>query len=114
MKINFKSFRQAIDVEKFFEQHLVLGSATPEDVFLFLDDLGLRHSDLIENSKFIHQVFSYQSDPDIRPSPYEYHISSIAHARPTLFIFENRWMIYFHFNNNKLAEIEVELASVGL
>jgi hypothetical protein len=114
VKVNFRRFKSPSEVKEFLTKQLMLGTATPDDVSAFLDELGLKHSRLHDNSEYHHKVFDASGDPEIHPSPYEQHISSMARARPTLFILANAWMMYFHFNAGTLAEIEVELTSIGL
>ena len=45
-KINFKSFKEAVEVQKAVETYLPIGSATPIDVFSFL---GRRNCDMGTN-----------------------------------------------------------------
>ncbi len=114
MKVNFKRFKSPTEVKDFLEKQLSLGSTTPDNVYAFLDELGLKYSQELDNSEYIHKVFDSSGDPEIHPSPYQQHISTMARARPTYFILANAWWIAFHFNEGILAKIEVELTSTGL
>jgi hypothetical protein len=115
VKVNFKRFKSPAEVRDFLKKQLAIGVATPDDVFTFLDDLGLRHSELFDNSRSFGGRFNSSGNLEVKPflSLYEQHITSGARARSTLFIFSNQWMLFFHFNSGKLAEIEVEKVDVS-
>ena len=110
MKVNFKRFKSPENVKDFLEKQLPLGITTPDEVFAFLDDLGLRHSPLLDSSKSIHKVYNSPADINFNKklSLYEQFIATAARARPTLFV-----LLYFHFKAGKLAEIEVEKVDVS-
>jgi hypothetical protein len=102
--INFKSFKQASDVQAFLEARFPIGIATSTEVFSFLEEQRLEHSGLIDNSEYIgtiHQI------------PFEYTISSAAPAKRIGWLFEAYWRTQFHFNNQRLAKIEVLKSGVG-
>ncbi len=104
-KINFKAFKEASDVQKFLETQLPIGVATPTDVFSFLDARRLEHSELINHTEPI--------DP-IGEKSFEQIIFSSAPAKRVGWIFKAGWYIQFHFNHQRLAEIEVHKDAIAL
>jgi hypothetical protein len=106
MKINFKSFKTAEEVERVFQAQLTIGASTPDDVFSILDELGLYHSKLVDMKKY------YRTLPDF---PHDYVIAGHAPARPTMLILANKWMIHFYFGEDKkLVKIKAEKTSDGI
>ncbi|MBZ0286317.1 MAG: hypothetical protein K8I30_01785 [Anaerolineae bacterium] len=100
MKINFKSFRKPEEIEQFFERHITVGYSTPYDVISMLDDLGLKHSELLDMTQYTHPM------PDF---PFDYAVMCSPAAKPTLLLFSNKWLINFHFDKNKiLAKVAVK------
>lgn len=104
-KTNFKAFKEASDVRAFLEAQLPIGVSTPTDVFSFLDEQRLEHSELISHTEPI--------DP-LGEKSFEQIIFSSAPAKRVGWIFETNWYIGFHFNQQRLAEIEVHKDAIAL
>jgi hypothetical protein len=104
-RTNFKAFKGAEDVRKFLEAQLPIGVATPIDVFSFLGEQHLTHSGYINTSRYVHSA---------KPEPFGYIISSAAPSRRIGWLFEAFWHIRFYFDDQKLAQIEVERTGIGL
>ena len=104
-KMNFKAFKEASVVQKFLEAQLPIGTTTPLDVFLFLEEQKLEHSELVDTS---------EDTGTIGEKPVEHFIFSKAPAKRLGWIFEANWYIEFHFNHQRLAKIEVSKQAIAL
>src|SRR5579871_6165316 len=91
--VKFRRFKTASQVEDFLKRQVALGVSSPEDVAAFLDTLGLKHGELVDNSRWMHKVFGA---PEISTAIYEQHITCVVRGRPMFLILANLWMLYFH------------------
>ena len=104
MKTEFKSFKNTSDVKSFFQEALLLNSATPFDVFSFLEEHELEYSELVKIpepdtlSIFDSVIF----------------VSTPARSIGWLIPLKANWHIQFHFLKNKLVEIDVNKQGIGL
>jgi hypothetical protein len=106
-KVNFKRFKNPEEVRSIFTSRLILNESRLIDVLLLLGDMGLR---------FHKSEGSYEGIRNGKRivSPYEFRIIADVPAKSDFFIFANYWRIIFHFEQEKLAEIEVDKYDVSL
>jgi len=107
MTTKFKSFKNEEDVKRFFESRLSISVSTSSDVLSLLKELDLKRANQITRGE-------YPRDPNSVFNRYDLTIVSEAPAAPTLLVFANIWLLHFYFNGDKLAQISVNLSSIGL
>ena len=105
MTVNFKAFRSEAEVEQFLEQHLSIGSASPDDVTAFLKTFSLEPSALSHDTALPN---------GISPSPFDGLIDCMAPASATLLILQNVWFMYFLFAEGRLTRIVVQKFRLGV
>jgi hypothetical protein len=110
-KINFKRFKAAEEVQSFFYSQLTLGVSTASNVITMLHDLELKHTELIDNSKYDK---SYLQQMPIFCTDFEQSIGAFAQAKPTLFILRNCWIICFMFIDGHLARIDIRHGDIDV
>jgi hypothetical protein len=100
-------FKSADQVRKVIQGQLTIGVSTPQDVEAFLNAVGWEHSELIIarpelRIKLPGDSVMYSS----LPAP--------AGLAGWLGLIKAKWLIKFHFTQNKLSNVEIEQGLIGL